>query len=116
MHLSMFAAALWLWHGLLDRSRAGAAAVIGAGVVSSVQMGMLGAIITFAPRALYAPHALTTEVWALTPLQDQQLGGAIMWVPGCVVFLVVAMAVLWLALEPWERGLSPPLAQTGRRA
>ena len=62
--------------------------------MSSVQMGLLGALITLAPRALYAPHALTTTAWGLTPLQDQQLGGSIMWVPGCVVFLAVAMLAL----------------------
>ena len=52
------------------------------------------------PRAFYAPHALTTMAWGLTPLQDQQLGGSIMWVPGCIVFLVVAMFGLRRVLEP----------------
>lgn len=99
MHLSLFGAALWLWSGLLDRSPARMVPAIGAGMMSSVQMGLLGALITFAPRPLYAPHALTTASWGLTPLQDQQFGGAIMWVPGCVVFLAAAMLMLWLALS-----------------
>lgn len=117
MHVTLFGVALWLWHGLLDRSLPRAAAVVGAGVISSAQMGLLGAVITLAPRPLYAPHALTTAAWGLTPLQDQQLGGAIMWVPGCLVFLAAAMTVLWLALESrWEpRGL-PPTLPVGRRA
>ncbi len=54
-----------------------------------------GALITFAPRALYTPHLLTTAAWNLTPLQDQQLGGAIMWVPGCVLFFIISMLILW---------------------
>jgi putative membrane protein len=29
----------------------------------------------------------TTAAWGYTPLQDQQLGGVIMWVPGMVLFL-----------------------------
>jgi putative membrane protein len=97
MHLSMFAASVWLWDELEDSRPARVIVAMGAGVLSSVQMGLLGALITFAPRALYAPHALTTAVWHLTPLQDQQLGGAIMWVPGCVAFLAVAMAMSFRA-------------------
>lgn len=93
MHLSVFASALWLWSTLIDHG-AGVLAPVLAGFISSVQMGLLGALITLAPRALYAPHALTTTAWGLTPLQDQQLGGSIMWVPGCVVFLAVAMCGL----------------------
>ena len=62
-----------------------------AGLISTVQMGFLGAVITFAPRPMYAPHFLTTIPWGLTPLQDQQLGGVVMWVPGCLAFLAVAL-------------------------
>lgn len=99
MHLSLFGASLWLWSTLLDRFSRHPVAVLLGSVISSVQMGFLGALITFAPRPLYAPHALTTGLWGFTQLQDQQLGGAIMWVPGCVVFLAVAMIALWRALE-----------------
>ncbi len=98
MHLSMFAAALWLWSTLLDRFSRRPVTVVLAGIISSVQMGFLGALITFAPRPLYAPHALTTWVWGFSPLQDQQLGGAIMWIPGCIVFLAVAIIALWRTL------------------
>lgn len=99
MHLSLFGAALWLWSALLDRASRHPVAAIFASIIASVQMGFLGAIITFAPHALYTPHALTTWAWGFSPLQDQQLGGAIMWVPGCVIFLGVAMLAMWRALE-----------------
>jgi cytochrome c oxidase assembly factor CtaG len=61
----------------------------------SVQMGMLGAIITFASRPLYTnPTALLP--WGFTPLTDQQLAGVVMWVPvGLVHFST--MAILFLA-------------------
>lgn len=103
MHLSLFGAALWLWHNLLDTRAGKALLVMGASLASTVQMGLLGAIITFAPHPVYAPHALTTLAWGLTPLQDQQLGGAIMWAPGCLVFLAVAILVLWVVLTQAER-------------
>jgi putative membrane protein len=54
------------------------------------QMGMLGAILTFAPRPLYFAHMLTTESWGLSPLEDQQLAGLIMWVPAVLPYLAVA--------------------------
>ena len=94
MHLSLFASALWLWTALLHGAQTSVPAGLLASVASSVQMGLLGALITLSPRPFYAPHFLTTEAWGYTPLQDQQLGGVIMWVPGCTVFLVVAMIVL----------------------
>jgi putative membrane protein len=102
MHLSLFGAALWLWHGLFDTRPATLIARIAAGVISSAQMGLLGALITLAPRPLYAPHALTTVAWGLGPLQDQQLGGGIMWVPGCLVVLVLSLLSLWPALSDPE--------------
>ena len=95
MHVSMIGSALWLWHVLLDRRRDHAVASLVAGLITSTQMSLLGAVITFAPHPLYSPHLLTTIAWGLTQLQDQQLGGAIMWVPGGVIFLAVAMIVLW---------------------
>lgn len=109
MHLSLIGAALWLWRVLLDSSPRAAAASIICGLISSTQMGFLGAVITLAPKPLYSPHALTTAAWGLTPLQDQQLGGAIMWIPGCSVFLAVSFVALWrmLSSPEWR---SPGLA------
>jgi len=46
-------------------------------LVAMVAMGLLGALITFAGQPLYAPHLLTTEVWGLDPLEDQQTAGLI---------------------------------------
>jgi putative membrane protein len=64
-------------------------------------MGLLGALITFAGGALYAPHLLVTQAWGLTPLQDQQLAGLIMWVPAAGLYLGAALflAQRWLARE-----------------
>jgi putative membrane protein len=104
MHVTMIGAAFWLWHELVNRPASlGAAA---ASAISMIQMGLLGALITLAPRALYAPHALTTWAWGLSPLQDQQLGGAIMWAPGGMAFLVAAGVLGVKALRP---RLSPGL-------
>ena len=95
MHISMIGSALWLWHVLLDPRRSHAVPSLLAGLITSTQMSLLGAVITFAPHPLYSPHLLTTLGWGLTQLQDQQLGGAIMWIPSGVIFLAVATIVLW---------------------
>ena len=107
MHVSLFGSAFWLWSTLIARAPRVNATAVGSGVASSAQMGFLGALITFAPRPLYPPHLLTTGAWDLTPLQDQQIGGVIMWVPGCVIFLAVAMLALGRMLESGDRSAIP---------
>jgi putative membrane protein len=98
MHLSLVGAALWLWGEVLDQPPS--AAVVGACALSMIQMGLLGALITLSSQALYAPHRLTTLAWGLTPLEDQQLGGAIMWAPGTLSFLAALARVGWRVLRP----------------
>ncbi len=98
LHVSLLVSAVWLWSALRAclSTRPEAAAV--AGLFTGIQMGVLGALLTFAPRPLYAPHALqVTMPWGLTPLEDQQLGGLLMWVPGGLVLaaVLVALAALW---------------------
>lgn len=99
MHVSLFGSGVLLWAALLRQHSAQALA---AGLVTSIQMGMLGAVICLASWPMYAPHYATTQAWGLTPLADQQMGGVVMWVPGCLIFLWIAVrtvAAMWQALE-----------------
>ena len=82
MHATLFGSAVWLWAEALTawRSRHGNALI--AIALAGGQMGLLGAVLTFLPRSIYGVHTFTTIAWGLTPLQDQQLGGAFMWAPG----------------------------------
>jgi putative membrane protein len=86
MHLTTFGAALWFWTELLGSSDGRLGGFALATVMTTGQMGLLGALITFAVEPLYPPHASTTYAWGLTPLQDQQLGGVLMWIPAGVIF------------------------------
>jgi putative membrane protein len=63
-------------------------------IASAVQGGLLGAVLLFASTPLYPVHGGGPELWGLTPLEDQQLAGALMWVPPSAVYLVAAAAVL----------------------
>lgn len=97
MQASLLASATGAWRAVRAARPGGAVVAL---VVTSVLMGLLGAILTFAPRALYAPHALTTAAWGLTPLADQQIAGLIMWIPAAGVYLACALSILAGVLRP----------------
>lgn len=71
---------------------------------------VLGIILTFSPvtvcRAYLNPMdrlgvaPLIEGTWGLTPLRDQQIGGLIMWVPMCLVYLCAIFGQLarWYAV------------------
>lgn len=100
MHLSLFGSALWLWTALLNPRRLPAS--LAAVFLTTGQMGLLGAIITFSAQPIYWPHAYTTAAWGLTPLADQQLGGVIMWVPAGVLFIIGLAAAFAEAMRRSE--------------
>lgn len=85
-----------LWWAKLRQARAYAA--VASLLAMMVQMGALGALITFAGRPLYAPHWLTTQAWGLSPLEDQQIAGLIMWAPAALAYLLVALALLYRSM------------------
>lgn len=95
MHATMLLAALWLWSAALESNGQALFWSISTIVLTMLQMGLLGALLTFAAKPLYVVHASTTWPWGLSPLTDQQLGGLFMWVIGGV--LVVAWAVFIFA-------------------
>ena len=92
----------WLmWRAILAlRAQPGPALV--ALVATVGQMGLLGALIVFASRPLYAVHFATTWPWGLSPLADQQLAGLLMWVPALLPYLGVGLSLAWSSLRPAE--------------
>jgi putative membrane protein len=91
-HLTFTLTALLFWSGLL---LARSARRLGAAVLylftTTVHTGVLGALITFATRPWYVPDS-TFEL--PDALQDQQLGGLIMWVPGSMVYVGAGLVLL----------------------
>lgn len=100
MQAGLLAPALLFWAAL---RRAAPAWGVGALAATMVQMGLLGALITFLPEAIYTPHFGVTTPWGLTALQDQQLAGLIMWAPAAALYLAVALVRLGLWLEAEAR-------------
>lgn len=91
MHLTTFAAAVWLWSALLEPAPARPGGVALASVLTAIQINLLAAMIACSGQLNYLPHVVTAGVWGFTPLQDQRLGGMVMWVPAAVIFGGVAL-------------------------
>lgn len=66
------------------------------------QMGLLAALIVFAPKPLYAAHWLSTAAWGISPLADQQLAGLLMWGPAALPYLGVGLWIGWSSLRTAE--------------
>ncbi len=108
MHASFLAAGLWLWTLLWQRLRddatGGALAGTVAIVVVMMQMGFLGALLTFSRRALFPYYAERAPQLGLDVLVDQQLAGLVMWVPSCLPYLAGA---IWLLAREFGRLRQP---------
>jgi putative membrane protein len=59
---------------------------------------ILGAILTFADKPLYPHYTKVPMLWGLDVMNDQQLAGLIMWIPGSLIFFGVLTVVFirWL--------------------
>jgi putative membrane protein len=75
-HAALFGSACLFWSCLLRR-RAAALWVL----ATMIHTGILGALLTFAPRELYASYSLA----------DQQLAGLVMWVPGGLLYIAAGL-------------------------
>jgi putative membrane protein len=99
MQLTLLASAWLLWRAILAPTEHPGRALL-ALVATIGQMGLLGALIVFAPRPLYVVHLLSTAPWGLSPLADQQLAGLLMWVPAMLPYLGVGLWLAWSTLRP----------------
>jgi len=94
-HASFFLSALFFWWAIIYGPRG--LVSYGAGVLylftTSIHSGLLGVFLTLTSRVWYPAYADSTASWGLTPLEDQQLGGLIMWVPAGIVYIIAALAM-----------------------
>jgi putative membrane protein len=99
MQVSLLGSAWLMWRAILAPTTQTGAALI-ALVATIAQMGLLGALITFAPGPLYLVHLASTVSWGLTPLADQQLAGLVMWLPATLPYLGLGLWLAWSGLRP----------------
>ena len=118
-HASFFLTALLFWWVVLQPSaaRGGTAVSIALLFGTVMHTGALGAVLTLTTRLLYPVYAATTAPWGLLPVEDQQIGGLIMWVPGGLAYVIAALAlVLRLFRESEMRVARREAEASGRSA
>lgn len=98
MQVTLLVSAWLLWRAILAPAAANGMAFMALGA-TVFQMGLLGALIVFAPYPLYAEHFASTDPWGLHPLADQQLAGLLMWVPAMLPYVAVAIRLAWTGLR-----------------
>jgi putative membrane protein len=65
-----------------------------------IPMQIVAALITLSGTVLYPWYSVAPRTWGLSPLDDQQLGGLLMWVPGNLyMFLVIGVLFLMWSRE-----------------
>jgi putative membrane protein len=99
-HLTFLVTALLFWWPLLrdlDRDRAAGIAVLCL-FLTTLHTGLLGVLLTLSRRAWYPAQSDGAADWGLTPLEDQQLAGLVMWVPAGAIYTVAALALaaVWI--------------------
>ena len=100
-HASIFGTALFFWWVVAGSRRQ---ALYGPGVLvtfaAALQGSALGALMTLASSPWYPSYSGDTSAGGLTPLEDQQMAGVVMWGP-CGAIYALAAVLLFAA---WMRG------------
>jgi putative membrane protein len=94
-HATFLGTALLFWwtlvYGRGGRMKYGAA--VAYVFTTAVHTSVLGALLTCSSKLWYPAYIGRTQAWGLSALEDQQLGGLIMWVPAGLVYIAIG---LWL--------------------
>jgi putative membrane protein len=103
-HISFFIAACLFWRVLLDPIHR-LKLTKGLGILyvfaTSLHATLLGVYMALAPSIWYPYYLEKTRSWGLSPLEDQQLAGLIMWMPACSIYVLVTVYLFyqWLQVD-----------------
>jgi putative membrane protein len=106
-HTSFLASALLFWWAVLGRE--GGAHGRGGAIVylftTMMHTGALGALFTMSGTVWYPLYGNRAQLFGLDALEDQQLGGLIMWIPGGLAYLAAGLVLCarWLRQGPAPR-------------
>jgi putative membrane protein len=104
-HISFFLTALLFWWVLFSGRGIGRSTQIRDGIsvaclfVTVLHSGLLGALLTLSPRVWFPQQGLLASEFGLTPLEDQQLAGLLMWIPMGTLYTCAGLyfAYRWLS-------------------
>ena len=93
-HVSLFGTALLFWVSILPRRSDARSRMVGVFSLftTSLHATLLGALLTLSPSIWYESY-VAAESGGLSALEDQQLAGLVMWVPGGLVYVGAALAL-----------------------
>jgi cytochrome c oxidase assembly factor CtaG len=106
-HATFLVTGLLFWWAVLNLPRR----VFGVGALhlfaTMMAMSLLGALLTLSTRLWYPSYS--APPFGFTPLEDQQLAGLVMWIPGCSVYAIAALVFLavWIASSGRPQPLLP---------
>ncbi|HKW48179.1 MAG TPA: cytochrome c oxidase assembly protein [Gemmatimonadaceae bacterium] len=61
----------------------------------SIPMSIVAVYIAYADSVLYPTYAAAPRIWGISPMQDQLIGGLIMWIPGGLFFFAVISVIFF---------------------
>jgi putative membrane protein len=96
-HLSFFVTALFFWWAVLGhdpRGRYGPGHSVAYLFTTMLHTAALGALLSLAPTPWYAGYLAPAVALGIDPVEDQQLGGLVMWVPAGLAYVIAALAVI----------------------
>jgi putative membrane protein len=98
-HLMMMSAAVLMWWPLMsplpELPRLAYPGQMLYCFLMSIPMSITAVYIAMADHVLYPAYAAAPRVTGLTPMEDQLLGGLIMWVPGGLIFALIMTVVFF---------------------
>lgn len=118
-HASFFLAALFYWRTLIDpysHTRLVSALAVLSLFTTTLHTTVLGVLMTIAPQPWYSVYLDRAPLWGLTPLEDQQLAGLIMWMPACAAYVLAAILLLIGQLNSSASQVTPRFAFAGKES
>jgi len=61
----------------------------------SIPMSIVAVYIALADSVLYPAYASAPRIWGVSPMQDQLIGGLIMWIPGGLFFFAIISVIFF---------------------
>lgn len=107
-HASFLFSALLFYESLIYglQARSGYGVAVLYIFTTAIHTSLLGALLTFSNTIWYPFYASRTAAWGLTPLEDQELGGLIMWIPAGVIYVCGGLLFFGLWLKEAEKRIT----------
>ena len=98
-HLMFIAAAIVMWWPVLspiaELPRIAYPAQMLYLFLMSIPMSIISVYIAYADSMLFPAYAAAPRLWGISPMQDQLIGGLIMWIPGGLYFFTVISIIFF---------------------